>query len=86
MIPIFVGAALLQFLSYVAYNRWFHPFEVLITDQDPNEPRPIPLQVIETANDPTDDNILEPRQESAENNLNDVEEREVEMESMLSGN
>ena len=86
MIPIFVGAALLQFLSYVAYNRWFHPFEVLITDQDPNEPRPIPLQVIETANDPTDDNILEPRQESAENNLNDVEEREVETESMLSGN
>ena len=85
MVPIFVGGALFQFLSYVAYNRWFHPFEVLITNQDPNEPWPIPLQVIETANDPTDDNILEPRQESTENNLNDVEGREVETESMFTG-
>ena len=32
MILIFVGAALLQFLSYFLYNRVFHPFQDLMTD------------------------------------------------------
>ena len=32
MIIIFVGAALLQFLSYFLYNRVFHPFQDLMTD------------------------------------------------------
>ena len=32
MILIFVGAALLQFLSYFLYNRVFHPFQDLMTE------------------------------------------------------
>ena len=32
MVIIFIGAALLQFISYCLYNRVFHPFQVLLTD------------------------------------------------------
>ena len=32
MVIIFIGAALLQFMSYCLYNRVFHPFQVLMTD------------------------------------------------------
>ena len=47
------GVTIIQFLAYLCYNRWFHPFKVLVKTHKPEaktDPATLELQAVEMNN------------------------------------
>ena len=44
---VMTGAAILQFLAYLCYNHWLHPFKVLVANYQPEtDPDPATIELL----------------------------------------